>query len=139
MTLQISGLDDLPFHQHARPMDVPTTSDPHFNDGFYFSAYTEGWYLAAGLRLHPNNNVMDGFAGVVRGPTQRCLRSSRTLRPDVDDLTVGPVTIATIESLARHRVSVEPKGLGSASNSTSKRLRHRSWNHRTSTTAMDDS
>lgn len=104
MSFRITEADDLPYHQHAAPIDLPATSDSHFNDGFYFSAYCDGRYIAAGLRLHPNNNVMDGFAGLVRGSTQTCLRASRALRPDVGVLEVGPLRVETLEPMRRHRV-----------------------------------
>ena len=60
-----SPLDDLPVHQTAAPLPEPATSDTHFNDGYYFAFYAPGFHVFAGLRLHPNTNVMDGYGGAV--------------------------------------------------------------------------
>jgi len=62
-----SPLDDLPVHQTAAPLPEPSTSDTHFNDGYYFAFYRPGLHVFSGLRLHPNTNVMDGFASLARG------------------------------------------------------------------------
>ena len=66
------------------------TSDVHFNDGYWFATYAPGdWYFVVGLRLHPNTNVIDGFAAsphdgeqrVVRARA-RCGRATRSSRSD---------------------------------------------------------
>ena len=77
-----SPLDDLPVHQTAAPLPEPATSDTHFNDGYYFAFYAPGVHVFAGLRLHPNTNVMDGYGGAVAHGVQRNVRVSRALRPD---------------------------------------------------------
>ena len=63
--MQLNPFDDFPFHQALSPIDVPATSDSHFNDGYYFAFYRPGLHVFMGLRLHPNSNVMDGYAGAV--------------------------------------------------------------------------
>jgi hypothetical protein len=109
----ISAADDYPFHQQAKPVAVPVTADTHFNDGYYWGTYAEGWYIATGLRLHPNNNVMDGFVAVVRGDNQRSVRVSRALHPDYSVLAVPPLSVEIIEPMTSHRVRFahEPSGL----------------------------
>jgi hypothetical protein len=109
----ISAADEYPYHQQARPIAVPVTADSHFNDGYYWGTYAEGWYLAAGLRVHPNNNVMDGFVAVVRGDTQRSVRLSRALHPDYAVLAVPPLSAEIVEPMTSHRVRFEhePAGL----------------------------
>ncbi len=91
--MKIRDFDEYPFHQNPTPFDIPATSDVHFNDGYFCSAFAQDWYVVAGMRLHPNMNVIDGFAGLARGGEQRVLRTSRALRPRSQDLEVGPLRI----------------------------------------------
>ena len=39
----ISAADDYPYHQQAKPFAVPGTADSHFNDGYYWGTYSDGW------------------------------------------------------------------------------------------------
>ena len=111
--MQLSDIDDLPFHQTPTPFNVLATSDVHFNDGYYFSTYAEDWYLAVGMRLHPNTNVIDGFASLARGGEQRSCRFSRALRPRHSDLAIGPLSVqfAAPMKLARIKLDEAPTGL----------------------------
>ena len=43
--LRLNPFDDYPFHQHISPIDIPFTSDPHFNDGYWWSWYADGHYF----------------------------------------------------------------------------------------------
>ncbi|ANK79821.1 MAG: hypothetical protein TEF_02715 [Rhizobiales bacterium NRL2] len=104
--MQLSDYDDLPFHQAPTPIATPATSDVHFNDGYIFAAYADDYYLLAGLRLHPNMNVMDGFAVLAHGGEQRCARFSRALRPASAYLSVGPLRVDPAEPMKRLRVSL---------------------------------
>jgi hypothetical protein len=104
--MRLVEFDDYPFHQVPTPFSVSGTSDVHFNDGYWFSTYAEGWYLAAGLRLHPNTNVMDCFASVAREGEQTAVRASRVLRPDMTMLAVGPMRLEILEPMRRHRLSL---------------------------------
>jgi hypothetical protein len=104
--LRLNPFDDYPFHQHISPIDVPFTSDPHFNDGYWWSWYAEGHYFFVGMRLHPNNNVMDGYAGVIHEGVQRNLRVSRALRPVTNTLTVGPLSVRIVEPMVRQRLTL---------------------------------
>jgi hypothetical protein len=104
--MRIYPIDDYPFHQAPTPFNVLATSDPHFNDGYWFSFYAPGWYFVAGLRLHPNTNTVDGFVGVTHDGEQRCLRVSRALRPRYQDLEVGPWRFDLVEPLVRQRLAL---------------------------------
>lgn len=111
--MSLGGFDEYPFHQHPAPFSAPATTDAHYNDGYWFACYDSEWYVVAGLRLHPNSNVIDGFAGVVHRGRQHCLRASRALRPDHDRLAVGPLQLEIVEPLRRLRVIVgqNPSGI----------------------------
>lgn len=109
-----SPLDDLPVHQAPAALPEPATSDTHFNDGYYFAFYRPGIHVFAGLRLHPNTNVMDGYGGAVAGGVQRNLRVSRALRPDPYPLTVGAVGVEVLEPMVRQSVVLAPNPSGVA-------------------------
>lgn len=112
MPWALNPLDDYAVHQWAAPVDQPVTSDRHFNDGYWFGFYTDGHYAFMGMRMHPNNNVLDGYAGMVVGGQQRCLRFSRALRPRVNELEVGPLRITIVEPLQVQRVTLAPNDQG---------------------------
>jgi len=97
--VDLNRFDDLPFHQAIAPLHIPATSDSHFNDGYYFAWYRPGEHWFCGLRLHPNNNVMDGYAGVVAAGEQRSIRFTRALHPRYDDLGVGPFRLEIREPM----------------------------------------
>lgn len=110
--LEFSPLDDLPVHQVAAALPEPASSDSHFNDGYYFACYRPGAHVFAGLRIHPNNNVMDGYGGAVLEDEQRNLRVSRALRPEPYPLRVGPLEVEVVEPMLRQRVSLSPTEAG---------------------------
>lgn len=110
--LPLHAHDDYPYHQAIAPMGVPTTSDPRFNDGYYFACYRPGRHVFAGLRFHPNNNVVDGYAGAVAGGEQRGLRMSRALDADRVSLAVGPLRLEVIDPMRVQRLVCEPHEYG---------------------------
>lgn len=116
--MNLTPYDDFPFHQHATPLNIPETSDPHFNDGYWFGWWQGEQYFFCGLRLHPNNNVMDGYAGVVHHGEQRSMRFSRALRPAYDDLGVGPFRLHILEPLRTQRLTLAPNDTGVSWNVT---------------------
>jgi hypothetical protein len=112
--MRLNDFDDFPFHQTAAPLDVPATSDPHFNDGYYFAFYRPGVHVFCGLRLHPNSNVMDGYAGIVMAGEQRDVRFSRALRPRTNELAVGPFRLDVVEPMTAQRMRLDDPELGLA-------------------------
>ena len=103
---ELSPFDDFPFHQHVAPISIPATSDSHFNDGYYFAWYRPGEHWFCGMRRHPNTNVIDGYAGIVKAGVQRSIRVSRALLPSPDSLTVGPLTVTIEEPMHRQRLTL---------------------------------
>ncbi|MFN8205598.1 MAG: hypothetical protein U0S48_23835 [Solirubrobacteraceae bacterium] len=103
--MRLDDVDDLPFHQVPTPFNLAGTSDVHFNDGYWFATYAPGdWYLVCGLRLHPNTNVIDGFAGLARGGEQRVVRCSRALRPRYAELSAGPLSVELVRPMHEIRL-----------------------------------
>ena len=112
---KLTPLDDQPWHQVAAPFGEAATSDPHFNDGYYFSAYDPGGsaYVFLGLRVHANNNVLDGYAGAVFDDRQVSLRLSRELRSELATC-VGPLAIDFPEPMRRIRLRLAENASGVA-------------------------
>ena len=111
--MRLDDVDDLPFHQAPTPFNVVATSDVHFNDGYWFATYApDDWYVVVGLRLHPNTNVTNGFAGLMRSGEQRVVRCSRALRPRYSDLGVGPLRVDVVRPLECVRLSLEDTPVG---------------------------
>lgn len=104
--------DDFPFHQAILPMGYAVNSDPRFNDGYYFALYRPGRHVFCGLRFHPNNNVVDGYAGWVGDSIQSGFRASRALDADRASMSVGPLRIEVIEPMVTQRVICDSNEFG---------------------------
>lgn len=112
--MKLTAFDEFPFHQHPTPFHIPFTSDVHFNDGYFCATFAQDWYVVCGIRLHPNMNVMDGFAGLARGGEQRVVRVSRALRPNAGELAVGPLRIDVRRPLQEVAISLADNDAGFA-------------------------
>jgi hypothetical protein len=64
--------------------------------------------IAFGMGKYANRDVLDAYAGVSRGREQWTVRASRKLAPDVDHLSVGPITYEVIEPLQSVRFVLAP-------------------------------
>ena len=103
--MRLSPFDDYPFHQAPTPFSTAATSDAHYNDGYFCAFYAPGWYFCTGLRLHPNVNVIDGWATAAQNDRQTAVRVSRALHPAHDDLAVGPIRYEILEPMKRLRLT----------------------------------
>ena len=103
--MKLSSFDDYPFHQAPTPFSTVSTSDSHYNDGYFCAFYSDDWYFCTGLRLHPNVNVIDAWASVAHANRQSAVRASRALHPGYGDLSVGPITFEIIEPLKKIRLA----------------------------------
>jgi hypothetical protein len=110
--LLLTPLDEYPWHQTMAPLPMPSTSDTHFNDGYYFGFYGPQAFVYFGMRLYPNTNVIDGYAGAAIGGRQRTVRASRALRPRVNELEVGPLRLEVLEPMRRQRLLVADNDSG---------------------------
>lgn len=110
--MQLNPFDDYPFHQGVLPLHVPFTSDSHYNDGYWFGWYEGDRYFFCGMRMHPNNNAFDGYAGVITGGVQRNARFSRALLPNHGPLAVGPLTIEIVEPMRVQHIVLAPTDIG---------------------------
>ena len=109
MTRRLTRFDEHPRHQIGATFDMVADGSPHWSDGYYFTmGDAEGryaWFM--GFRLHANNDVLDAFTCVSVAPDdgagdrgrQHNMRWSRRLRPAIDDLEVGPMSVEIVEGL----------------------------------------
>ena len=111
--MRLNPFDDYPFHQAPTPFATVATSDAHYNDGYFCAFYAPDWYFFTGLRLHPNVNVIDGWASVAHADRQLAVRASRALHPRYGELAVGPLRVEILEPMQRVRLvaSGNPSGV----------------------------
>ena len=111
----LTKLDESLRHQIASTFDHVGTSDHRFFDRYWFGAYDPAGRMAlvCGMGQYANMNVQDGFAAIqVRraggGVDQHNFRLSRSLRPNVDDAALGPLSVEILEPFERIRLLWKP-------------------------------
>ncbi len=62
--------------------------------------------VSFGLGKYANRNILDGFAGIQQGTTQRTVRASRVLSADRDTLGVGPLSYEVVEPFKAIRIAL---------------------------------
>lgn len=109
-------LDEFPFHQTSLSMRHVGTSDRNFYDRCYFNAHdrTGDLLFVSGLGVYPNLGVIDAYALVRRGDTQRVLRCSDALGDDRRRTEVGPYRLDVLEPLQRVRLRCDGDAHGLA-------------------------
>src|SRR5580704_5044712 len=105
----LSGLDEIMCHQLPTTMDHVHTDNPEWTERIYVSIYNvrdQDTILGFGVGQYPNKNVQDGFATVWHQGRQYNFRASRTLRPRMDEVKIGPLSVETLEGLRRFRIKL---------------------------------
>lgn len=112
----LTPIDDLLAHQIPETFDHVGTSDRNFFDRYYFNCHNlDGdLFLAFGMGLYPNLNVIDAFVSVVYDRKQHIVRASRLLDRNRLDTRVGPLSVQVVEGLQSLRVRCEPHEPGVA-------------------------
>lgn len=111
----LSPQDDFIGHQLPTTFDHVGNSDPAWMERLWYTGHpvpAGDFIFDIGLGYHPNRNVMDGFAGVTFDDRQYNFRASRRLRPNPLETRIGPLSIAVLEGLKRHRLLLEPNESG---------------------------
>ena len=110
------GLDEHPYHQITASFAGVAGSDPQWNDGHYICAADQGGTIAltSNLRLYSNNDVLDGFVCIRHDGKQHNIRLSRRLRPNMGDLSVGPLRLELVEPMREVRLVLEENEFGIA-------------------------
>lgn len=103
------SFDEYPYHQVTASFAGVAGSDPQWNDGHYVCLCDQAGdvSLASTLRLYSNNDVLDGFVCLRNQGKQYNIRLSRRLRPNMDNLSVGPLRIELIEPMRALRLVLE--------------------------------
>lgn len=123
MQRPLTKFDEFPRHQIGQTFDSVVDGSPHWSDGYYFTMGDDAgrfaWFM--GFRLHANNDVLDAFTCVSVAPDgesgpghQHNMRWSRRLRPRIDDLDCGPMTVVVEEGLRTLRTTCTPNRHGHA-------------------------
>jgi hypothetical protein len=107
-------MDEHPRHQLGPTFDSVGTTSPHWSDGFYFTLGDDSGQIAffAGLRLYANNDVIDAFTCISSRGQQHNMRYSRRLRPRIDDLDCGAMSVEVIEGLRSLHTLAAPNAYG---------------------------
>jgi hypothetical protein len=109
----LTPYDEYPVHQSAHPFSHVPSTDYSWDDGYYFGVMSpeHGVFLATGLRVNPNSDMVGGYALLnIRG-RQFTLRFNRCWRPDFS-LRVGPYEITFVEPLKKIRLKLDPNDSG---------------------------
>lgn len=106
--------DEYPYHQIPASFSGVGGSDPAWNDGHYICFADQSGEIAvlSSIRLYSNNDVMDGFVCVRHDGRQHNIRVSRRLRPQLQDLSVGPLRLELIEPMKTVRLTLEQNDYG---------------------------
>lgn len=110
--MPMSKWDEYLAHSCPAPIATPQTTDPRFNDGYYFGVFSDEIYVFFGMRAHPNSNVLDGYAGIRCDGDQHNVRFSRPLWPNRDQLAVGPLSLRFCEPFRQMEAQLEANELG---------------------------
>lgn len=111
----LSRADEYFNHQVPFPHAMVGTSDPNWRERYWISIQdvrAQDFILSAGLGKYPNQDVMEGFVIAQAGTTQRNLRLSRQLLPQVDSMAVGPLSVEVLEPLKTLRFRIEENAAG---------------------------
>ncbi|MEM7015759.1 MAG: hypothetical protein AAF512_00300 [Pseudomonadota bacterium] len=111
---RLTKMDEFPRHQLGMTFDVVGSSSPHWSDGYYFTLGDNQGEMAffVGLRLYANNDVMDAFTCISTDGKQHNMRYSRRLRPRIDDLECGAMSLEIIEGLKTLRLQAKDNPYG---------------------------
>ena len=112
----LSSFDELMCHQLPATMDHIHTDNPEWTERIYVSIYNvrdKDTMLGFGVGQYPNKNVQDGFATIWHRGKQYNFRASRTLRPKIDEVKIGPLSVELLEGLKRFRLRLgeNPSGM----------------------------
>ncbi|MEZ5742778.1 MAG: hypothetical protein R3D89_03345 [Sphingomonadaceae bacterium] len=95
----LTDADEWLNHQIVNTHAVVGSADRAWTEKVWFMLARKDGSMAAsfGLGKYANRGVLDGFAGVQVGTTQRTLRASRVLAPRLQDMDVGPLAYQIVE------------------------------------------
>ncbi len=104
----LSVQDEFLGHQIANTFAAVGEADHSWTEKVWFTLARKvgGLQASFGLGKYTNRNIMDGFAGVQHGTSQRTIRASRVLQPRLDEMAVGPLAYKVIEPFKKLLLTV---------------------------------
>jgi hypothetical protein len=105
----LTKYDEFICHQIVSTFDHVETSAREWTERIWFSAHdiSGRFHLVAGFGYYPNRNIIDAFSCfAVKGETQHNVRASRELRPQIDEVKVGPFSYQVVEGLKKVRCAL---------------------------------
>jgi hypothetical protein len=107
--------DELLCHQIVSTFDHVSDSGVQWTERLWCCAHDSSGkiHLTSGFGVHPNRNIIDGFSLLtIDGKRQYNVRCSRQLRPQIEDVKVGPLSYDIIEGLKRVRWALDENDYG---------------------------
>ncbi|WP_317928636.1 hypothetical protein [Halioxenophilus sp. WMMB6] len=110
----LSKYDEFLCHQTTNYLNEVNTSERNWTEKVWGAAsnHDGSIMLDWGFGKYINRNVMDAFGIVVINGKQYNVRASRELQPDVDEITVGPLSYEILEPLYKIRVVLDENDQG---------------------------
>ncbi|HKT73176.1 MAG TPA: hypothetical protein VJQ47_09815 [Steroidobacteraceae bacterium] len=104
----LTPYDEYPVHQAAHPFSYVPSTDYSWDDGYYFGVFSprEQVFLAIGLRVNPNTDMVGGYTLFNWAGRQYTVRFNRAWRRDFS-LRVGPFAIEFVEPLRKIRLTLD--------------------------------
>lgn len=114
--MRLSSYDEYFTHQIPLPHTVVGSSDPAWRERYWINIQdiaSADVMMVCGIGQYPNQNTQEAFVSVVVGDTQRNIRLSRSLLPQIDATGVGPFSVQVVEPLRTLRLLLDenPSGI----------------------------
>jgi hypothetical protein len=105
----LGAADELLCHQFPDTFATVSQSDLSWTEKVCaMAAARDGsMQIGFGLGKYVNRNVMDAYAGVAYGHSNRVVRASRALAPEFDSSTVGPISYEVVSPMQSVRFRLE--------------------------------
>ncbi|MBP6581730.1 MAG: hypothetical protein KA199_09370 [Sphingorhabdus sp.] len=106
----LTAADERFDHQIVNTHAAVVTPDRAWTEKAWFTLMRKDaqMQVSFGLGKYANRNVIDGFAGIQQGTTQRTVRASRVLGAARDELTVGPLSYEIAKPFKAIRIALAP-------------------------------
>jgi hypothetical protein len=103
----LTPYDEFPVHQAPHPFSHIPSTDYGWDDGHFFGVFNPAQkvFLATGLRVNPNTDMIGGYALLNVGGTQTTVRFNRCWRRNFN-LQIGPHRIDIVEPLRALRLQL---------------------------------
>ncbi len=109
----LTPYDEFPVHQTPYPFSVTPITDYSFDDGYYFGVFSAEHeiFLFQGMRVNPNNDMIGGYAGIMKDGVQHTARFKRPWRPQFET-RIGPYGYTFVEPFKEVRLILDENGSG---------------------------